>query len=203
MSTLQVLGIVGAGLLCAAYVGCASSPRQAQVAVDQVACYELRHTTETHPSAGWPGFESGIISLDPAAIGPVDGRNIPADARAARWLVRTYTRDAEEAIIVAMRRLDEIEGRDTVIAPRDSLLRRAEARWRDQPGAARYWYPLGQDSLVIVELMGDFSTVVRLHVSNDGRAAGIARFHDPALAHPILAETSEFGLVGSRVVCPT
>ncbi len=105
-----------------------------------------------------------------------------------------------------MQRLDEIEGRDTVIASRDSLLRRAEARRRAQlehENVDRYWHPLGQDSLAIVEQGGASSTVVRLHVLGNGRVAGIARFrYESGGPHRSAPLSSELDLVGSKVVCP-
>ena len=75
-----------------------------------VGCYELRHATVT-PPLRMPDFESVIITR-PCRRQPCGWEKHSANARAARWLVWKYTRETEESIIVARRRLDEIEGRD-------------------------------------------------------------------------------------------
>lgn len=204
MRTVCRLGSAAATALVATQVGCAAPPRRAPVPPS--ACYELRRLAATQDSTEWPGFSSGLISLDQGAVVRSRGSDAPVEARGARWLEWTYTAEAEDAIISAMRRLDEIEGRDTVVAPRDSLLKRAEARWREQlerEGVFRYWQRLGQDSLVIVEQAETSSTVVRLHGPPNGNAAGIIQFrsrsYDP---HPSREMSSDTPVVGRRVACP-
>src|SRR5687768_15740915 len=106
MRTSHALVIASATTLCASQASC-FAPRRA--AVDAPACYELLRAGAPQDWTDWSGFASTIIRLDLEKVMPSAGRDTPTDARAAHWLEWKHTPQAEDAIITALRRLDELE----------------------------------------------------------------------------------------------